>query len=43
VLAGAAMSKANTFDKRIGAPIWPGSQWKHAMHLESSQRVENYD
>jgi hypothetical protein len=37
------MSNANTFDKRIGAPIWPGSPWKHAMHLEPSQRVVNYD
>ena len=43
VIAGEAMAKANTFDKRIADPFWPGSHWKLAMHLEPSQQVENYD
>ncbi len=43
VVAGEAMAKANTFDKRIAEPFWPGRHWKLAMHLDPSQHVENYD
>ncbi len=38
-LVGEAMAKANTSDKRVEPPFWPGSQWKHALVVSVDQRM----
>jgi len=43
VVVGEAMAKANTSDKRVEPPFWPGSQWKHALVVSVDQRMPNYD
>jgi len=40
-MVGEAMAKANTFDKRHGAPHWPASHWKLALIMDPGQRAEN--
>ena len=43
VVVGEAMAKANTSDKRVEPPFWPGTQWKHALVVAVDQRTPNYD
>ncbi|WP_445673031.1 DUF1254 domain-containing protein [Pseudomonas inefficax] len=43
VVVGEAMAKANTSDKRVEPPFWPGTQWKHALVVSPDQRAANYD
>lgn len=37
------MAKANTSDKRVEPPFWPGTNWKHALVVSVDQRAPNYD
>jgi hypothetical protein len=43
VVVGEAMAKANTSDKRVEPPFWPGTNWKHALVVSVDQRAPNYD
>jgi len=43
VLVGEAMAKANTSDKRVEPPFWPGTHWKHALVVSVDQRMPGYD
>lgn len=43
VIVGEAMAKANTSDKRVEPPFWPGTNWKHALVVAVDQRAPNYD
>jgi hypothetical protein len=43
VVVGEAMAKANTSDKRVEPPFWPGSHWKHALVVSVDQRKPFYD
>lgn len=43
VVVGEAMAKANTSDKRVEPPFWPGSKWKHALVVSVDQRMPGYD
>src|SRR5262245_42036485 len=43
VVVGEAMAKANTSDKRMEPPFWPGTQWKHALVVSVDQRMPGYD
>jgi hypothetical protein len=43
VTVGEAMAKANTDDKRVEPPFWPGTHWKHALVVSVDQRTPNYD
>ncbi|MFI7838854.1 DUF1254 domain-containing protein [Pseudomonas asiatica] len=43
VVLGEAMAKANTSDKRVEPPFWPGTHWKHALVVSPDQRAANYD
>jgi hypothetical protein len=43
VVVGEAMAKANTSDKRVEPPFWPGTQWKHALVVSPDQRMSGYD
>lgn len=43
VVVGEAMAKANTSDKRVEPPFWPGTHWKHALVVSVDQRAPNYD
>jgi hypothetical protein len=40
---GEAMAKANTSDKRVEPPFWPGAHWKHALVVSVDQRTPDYD
>ena len=40
---GEAMAKANTSDKRVEPPFWPGTHWKHALVVSVDQRAPNFD
>lgn len=40
---GEAMAKANTSDKRVEPPFWPGTNWKHALVVSVDQRAQNFD
>jgi hypothetical protein len=40
---GEAMAKANTSDKRVEPPFWPGTHWKHALVVLTDQRAPDYD
>jgi hypothetical protein len=42
-VVGEAMAKANTSDKRVEPPFWPGTNWKHALVVSVDQRKPNYD
>jgi hypothetical protein len=42
-IVGEAMAKANTSDKRVEPPFWPGTNWKHALVVSVDQRMPNYD
>jgi hypothetical protein len=42
-LVGEAMAKANTSDKRVEPPFWPGTNWKHALVVSVDQRMPNFD
>jgi hypothetical protein len=42
-IVGEAMAKANTSDKRVEPPFWPGTNWKHALVVSVDQRKPNYD
>jgi hypothetical protein len=42
-IVGEAMAKANTSDKRVEPPFWPGTHWKHALVVSVDQRAPNYD
>jgi hypothetical protein len=42
-VVGEAMAKANTSDKRVEPPFWPGTNWKHALVVSVDQRAPNYD
>lgn len=42
-IVGEAMAKANTSDKRVEPPFWPGTNWKHALVVSVDQRAPNYD
>jgi len=42
-VVGEAMAKANTSDKRVEPPFWPGTNWKHALVVSVDQRTPNYD
>ncbi len=42
-IVGEAMAKANTSDKRVEPPFWPGTRWKHALVVSVDQRAPNYD
>jgi hypothetical protein len=39
VIVGEAMAKANTSDKRVEPPFWPGTHWKHALVVMVDQRA----
>jgi hypothetical protein len=43
VVVGEAMAKANTSDKRVEPPFWPGTNWKHALVVSIDQRALTYD
>jgi hypothetical protein len=43
VVVGEAMAKANTSDKRVEPPFWPGTHWKHALVVSVDQRMPGYD
>lgn len=43
VVVGEAMAKANTSDKRMEPPFWPGTHWKHALVVSVDQRTPGYD
>lgn len=43
VLVGEAMAKANTSDKRVEPPFWPGTHWKHALVVATDQKALTYD
>jgi hypothetical protein len=43
VIVGEAMAKANTSDKRVEPPFWPGTNWKHALVVSVDQRKPNFD
>jgi hypothetical protein len=43
VIVGEAMAKANTSDKRVEPPFWPGANWKHALVVSVDQRMPGYD
>jgi len=43
VVVGEAMAKANTEDKRVEPPFWPGTHWKHALVVSVNQRMPGYD
>ncbi|HKE47443.1 MAG TPA: DUF1254 domain-containing protein [Rhodanobacteraceae bacterium] len=43
LIVGEAMAKANTSDKRVEPPFWPGTHWKHALVVSVDQRAPNYD
>lgn len=43
VVVGEAMAKANTSDKRVEPPFWPGTNWKHALVVSVDQREPGYD
>lgn len=43
VIAGEAMAKANTSDKRVEPPFWPGTNWKHALVVSVDQRMPGFD
>ena len=36
-VVGEAMAKANTTDKRVEPPFWPGTNWKHALVVSVDQ------
>jgi hypothetical protein len=40
---GEAMAKANDLAKRSTKPYWKGANWKIALGLDPTQRMENYD
>lgn len=40
---GEMMAKANTSDKRVEPPFWPGTHWKHALVVSVDQRAPDYD
>ena len=40
---GEAMAKANDLAKRSTEPYWKGANWKIALGLDPTQRMENYD
>jgi hypothetical protein len=40
---GEAMAEANTSDKRVEPPFWPGTHWKHALVVSVDQRAPGYD
>jgi hypothetical protein len=42
-VVGEAMAKANTSDKRVEPPFWPGTNWKHALVVSVDQRMPGYD
>jgi hypothetical protein len=42
-IVGEAMAKANTSDKRVEPPFWPGTNWKHALVVSVDQRKPNFD
>jgi hypothetical protein len=42
-VVGEAMAKANTSDKRVEPPFWPGTNWKHALVVSTDQRMPGYD
>ncbi len=42
-IVGEAMAKANTSDKRVEPPFWPGTRWKHALVVSVDQRAPAYD
>jgi hypothetical protein len=42
-IVGEAMAKANTSDKRVEPPFWPGTNWKHALVVSVDQRMPGYD
>jgi len=42
-VVGEAMAKANTSDKRVEPPFWPGTNWKHALVVSVDQRAPSYD
>jgi hypothetical protein len=42
-VVGEAMAKANTSDKRVEPPFWPGTHWKHALVVSVDQRTPNFD
>jgi hypothetical protein len=42
-ILGEAMAKANTSDKRVEPPFWPGTKWKHALVVSVDQRKPNFD
>jgi hypothetical protein len=42
-IVGEAMAKANTSDKRVEPPFWPGTNWKHALVVSVDQRMPNFD
>lgn len=42
-IVGEAMAKANTTDKRVEPPFWPGTHWKHALVVSPDQRASTYD
>lgn len=42
-LVGEAMAKANTTDKRVEPPFWPGTNWKHALVTATDQRGLTFD
>jgi hypothetical protein len=43
VVVGEAMAKANTSDKRVEPPFWPGTNWKHALVVSVDQRMPGFD
>jgi len=43
VVVGEAMAKANTSDKRVEPPFWPGTNWKHALVVSPDQRMPGFD
>ena len=43
VVVGEAMAKANTTDKRVEPPFWPGTHWKHALVVATDQKALTYD
>jgi hypothetical protein len=42
-VVGEAMAKANTSDKRVEPPFWPGTHWKHALVVSVDQHMPVYD
>jgi hypothetical protein len=42
-IVGEAMAKANTSDKRVEPPFWPGTNWKHALVVSVDQRMPGFD